>query len=142
MEIIKENFNEVTIVLFGNKCDCESLRKVTTEEAIEFAQKKNIPYFETSAKNNINIEEGFSKIANEVFKRHNKIEKAITLDSKGKNRDEKSCCLGGKSKKIDKKEGKKEDKKEDDKKEDIKEGEKGKTSSYKKYFKEKNGIFI
>ena len=23
LEIIKENFNEVTIVLFGNKCDCE-----------------------------------------------------------------------------------------------------------------------
>jgi small GTP-binding protein len=110
LDIIKDNFNEVTIVLFGNKCDCESLREVTTEEATEFAQKKNIPYFETSAKNNINIEEGFSKIANEVFKRHNKIEKAITLDSKGKNRDEKSCCLGRKSKKIDKKEDKKEDK--------------------------------
>ena len=106
LEIIKENFNEVTIVLFGNKCDCESERKVTTEEATEFAKKKNIAYFETSAKKNINIEDGFSKIANDIFKKHiNKVEKAITLDSKRKSQDEKSCC-GGKNKKTDKKENK------------------------------------
>ena len=111
LEVIKENFNEVTIVLFGNKCDCESARQVTTEEATEFAKKKNIPYFETSAKKNINIEDGFSKISNDIFKKHNnKVEKAITLDGKGKNKNEKSCCSGGKSKKADKKEDKKEDK--------------------------------
>jgi small GTP-binding protein len=113
LEIIKENFNEVTIILFGNKCDCESSRQVTTEEATQFAHKKNMPYFETSAKKNINIEAGFSKIANDIYKKHNKVEKAITLDSKGKNREEKSCCSGGKSKKTDKKKEKNENKKED-----------------------------
>ena len=116
LEIIKENFNEVTIVLFGNKCDCESERKVTTEEATEFAKKKNIAYFETSAKKNINIEDGFSKIANDIFKKHiNKVEKAITLDSKRKSQDEKSCC-GGKNKKTDKKENKNVESKEKEKK--------------------------
>jgi small GTP-binding protein len=117
LEIIKENFNEVTIVLFGNKCDCESERKVTTEEATEFAKKKNIAYFETSAKKNINIEDGFSKIANDIFKKHiNKVEKAITLDSKRKSQDEKSCCSGGKNKKADKKENKNVESKEKEKK--------------------------
>ena len=116
LEIIKENFNEVTIVLFGNKCDCESERKVTTEEATEFAKKKNIAYFETSAKKNINIEDGFSKIANDIFKKHiNKVEKAITLDSKRKSQDEKSCC-GGKNKKTDKKENNNAESKEKEKK--------------------------
>ena len=106
LNIINENFNEVTIVLFGNKCDCEK-REVTTEEATEFAQRKNIPYFETSAKKNINIEAGFSKIANDIYKRHNKVEKAITLDNKGKVKEESSCCGGGKNKKKEKKENKK-----------------------------------
>ena len=117
LEIIKENFNEVTIVLFGNKCDCESSRQVTTEEATQFAHKKNMPYFETSAKKNINIEDGFSKIANDIFKKHiNKVEKAITLDSKRKSQDEKSCCSGGKNKKTDKKENKNVESKEKEKK--------------------------
>ena len=116
LEIIKENFNEVTIVLFGSKCDCESERKVTIEEATEFAKKKNIAYFETSAKKNINIEDGFSKIANDIFKKHiNKVEKAITLDSKRKSQDEKSCC-GGKNKKTDKKENNNAESKEKEKK--------------------------
>ena len=67
-------------------------------------------YFEISVKKNINIEAGFSRIANDIYKKHNKVEKAITLDSKRKNREEKSCCSGGKSKKTYKKEDKKEDK--------------------------------
>ena len=89
---------------------------MTTEEATEFAKKKNIAYFETSAKKNINIEDGFSKIANDIFKKHiNKVEKAITLDSKRKSQDEKSCC-GGKNKKTDKKENKNVESKEKEKK--------------------------
>ena len=32
-----------------------------------FQKKKNIPYFETSAKNKINVNEGFEKLANDAY---------------------------------------------------------------------------
>ena len=52
---IKENIGDIPIVLFGNKCDLIERREVSEEEAIEFSNKRNIEYFETSAKENINF---------------------------------------------------------------------------------------
>ena len=58
--------NQVTIVLFGNKCDLPN-REITKEEAENFAKENNLTYFETSAKLNINIKEGFSFVANDAY---------------------------------------------------------------------------
>ena len=71
LEQIKDNLNEdIVIVLFGNKIDIEKERwEVTSEEAKEFAQKKNLVLFETSAKENIGINEGFAYITNIVYLR-------------------------------------------------------------------------
>ena len=66
LQVIDDNFTDVSIILFGNKCDMEENREVTKEEATKFAMEKNITYLETSAKNKINIKEGISAIANEV----------------------------------------------------------------------------
>lgn len=49
----------VKIVLVGNKDDNPQLKTVHTEEAVEFAKKMGIQLFETSAKENINVEEMF-----------------------------------------------------------------------------------
>ena len=49
----------VFITLVGNKCDLEEERQVSTEEGSEFATRYGINFFETSAKNTVNIEELF-----------------------------------------------------------------------------------
>jgi Ras-related protein Rab-1A len=45
--------------LVGNKCDLENKRKVSSDEGKDIARQYNIPFFETSAKDTINIEELF-----------------------------------------------------------------------------------
>lgn len=49
-------------VLIGNKSDLTSERRVERNIAEEFAKENNLLFAETSAKNNINIEEIFSEI--------------------------------------------------------------------------------
>ncbi|MFB0559893.1 MAG: Rab family GTPase [Candidatus Lokiarchaeia archaeon] len=49
------------IVVVGNKIDLE--RKIPVEECLKYSQEINAPYFETSAKLGINIEEAFKSVA-------------------------------------------------------------------------------
>lgn len=51
----------------GNKNDCPSRKVVITEDAQRFASQMNIPLFETSAKENINVEEMFLTITKMVI---------------------------------------------------------------------------
>ena len=51
--------NSISLVLFGNKCDDKENIKVTTEDIDEIKEKYNLKYFETSAKENINVKEVF-----------------------------------------------------------------------------------
>ena len=48
----------IQLVLIGNKKDLED-RKVTVEEATNFAKENNLEYFETSAKDDINVDNAF-----------------------------------------------------------------------------------
>jgi Ras-related protein Rab-7A len=51
-------------VILGNKLDKETERKVQTNKVQQWARdKNNIPFFETSAKDSINVEEAFQDIA-------------------------------------------------------------------------------
>lgn len=50
-------------VLVGCKCDCEKKRAVRKEEGERFAGQHCMPFFETSAKNSINVEEMVMAIA-------------------------------------------------------------------------------
>ena len=59
---IRENNSKIPIVLFGNKSDLIDKRVIEDDEAENFAKKNQLEYFETSAKENINVEEGFTKI--------------------------------------------------------------------------------
>ena len=66
---IRENSEAMPMVLFGNKCDLEEKRQVKKEEAENLAAKNNMIYFETSAKENINIKEGFKKLAELAYEK-------------------------------------------------------------------------
>lgn len=62
-----ENF---PFVVLGNKCDRESDIKVSEQKVKSYcSQKNNISYFETSAKENVNIDVAFEEVAKLSFKR-------------------------------------------------------------------------
>ena len=69
LEEIKENLNNnIIVVLFGNKIDTEKEGwQVTSEEAKEYAKKKNLVLFETSAKTKQGIKEGITYIVNKAY---------------------------------------------------------------------------
>ena len=48
---------DVERLLIGNKCDWEAMRAVSRERGEEFARSQGIPFLETSAKTNHNIDE-------------------------------------------------------------------------------------
>ena len=57
---IDENLNNPYLILFGNKIDIDKSEwKVNQEEIKKFVEEKKMPYFETSAKDNQGIKEGF-----------------------------------------------------------------------------------
>ena len=51
----------ILLVLIGNKCDLEEKRQVSIEEGKKVAEENDMIFFETSAKDNINIDEVFLK---------------------------------------------------------------------------------
>jgi Ras-related protein Rab-7A len=65
-----ENF---PFVLLGNKCDKENERKVPETKIRQYCDTKNsMPYFETSAKDNVNVDKAFQEVAVRAFKRNSK----------------------------------------------------------------------
>ena len=62
IEIEKNAPRKVNIILIGNKCDLENERKISTEAGKNKAKEMNCPFYETSALNNIMIEEVFKSI--------------------------------------------------------------------------------
>ena len=81
--------DKVSIILFGNKCDLQN-RKISKEEAEKFAKKNNIPYIETSAKLKLNINEAFSILVNDAYKKYGLVN-GLRLKKKKKNKAE-GCC--------------------------------------------------
>jgi len=56
---------KVACVLMGNKLDLESAREVSREKGEELAQQLGCLFFECSAKNRINVNEGFEGLITE-----------------------------------------------------------------------------
>lgn len=78
LEDLKETFQRVNkarqnlhgtfpMVLVGNKCDLTN-REVSREDGEKFATDNNCTFFETSAKDNINIEEAFTSLIQDADK--------------------------------------------------------------------------
>ena len=60
-------------MLVGNKCDLQHLRQVETAEGKSFAEKRGMPFLETSAANNVNVEQSFQMLLQEIYKSKKRI---------------------------------------------------------------------
>ena len=69
VNIIKENNNNAPIALFGNKSDMIEEIEINNEDAEKYAKEKDMFYFETSAKENVNVKEGLDKIIEESYEK-------------------------------------------------------------------------
>ena len=65
---IRDNTSEnVGKILVGNKCDLsDNIREVNEEEGQNKANEYKIPFFETSCKDGINVNEAFEKIVEDI----------------------------------------------------------------------------
>nr|ABD65444.1 Rab35 [Suberites domuncula] len=98
LQEIDQNCDVVNRILVGNKNDCPERKVVQTEDATKFADQIGIQLFETSAKENLNVEEVFYAITRLVLQ----TKKDSAKDSSGKdgtirvgkggNQKKKKCC--------------------------------------------------
>lgn len=56
----------MVLFIVSNKCDMEEERVVSKERALDFASRNNAIFMETSAKENIGVEELFKRVTDEV----------------------------------------------------------------------------
>jgi Ras-related protein Rab-8A len=96
--------SDVDRILIGNKCDMADKRVISTQRGQDLANEFGIPFFETSAKSSINVEECFMSLAKDCFNRLKNDGaapsttggKTITLDSttspSTSNGDQKPCA--------------------------------------------------
>ena len=97
IEIEKNASKNVYKILVGNKNDLEKNRKVTFEKGKEFANLHGMKFFETSAKENRNVEEAFKEMTKDIinsFKKVNeKLNSSFVIEKKkGKDLNKKGRC--------------------------------------------------
>lgn len=61
--------DSVNIILIGNKCDLNEQRVVPTARGKSLADEYGIAFFETSAKEDINVQESFTALVRQVCNR-------------------------------------------------------------------------
>ncbi|PVU90944.1 hypothetical protein BB559_004382 [Furculomyces boomerangus] len=74
--------NSIFIVI-GNKADCSKLRQVSLEEGKEYAETRNMRFFEASAKTGDHVDDVFVLVAREVLKMINEHKLDISLPDSG-----------------------------------------------------------
>ena len=99
IEIEKNGNKNVYKLLIGNKSDLEDERKVSKEEGKEFAEINGMEFFETSAKEDYQVQDAFIQLTRDVIRNKDKSleksEKNITLNIGNSNdivTKKKKCC--------------------------------------------------
>ena len=65
--ILEHSNTDVEKMILGNKCDMEEQRLISKERGEAIAKENGIPFLETSAKNNINVEEAFLQMSERIL---------------------------------------------------------------------------
>ena len=93
-QIEKHAKENVFKFLVGNKSDLAEERKVTFEEAKEYADEHELPYIETSAKEGININELFESSIKSFLSNNKYIggDKNIKLNNQSTTSEKNECC--------------------------------------------------
>ncbi|XP_035776334.1 ras-related protein Rab-35-like [Anopheles aquasalis] len=100
LQEIESNCDVVNKVLVGNKNDDPNRKVVITEDAQRFANQMDIRLFETSAKDNINVEEMFLAITEQVLRHKKKTQEDTKSEAnndtvqlkKGTHKKKNKCC--------------------------------------------------
>ena len=93
---VKENSsNVVTIYVVGTKIDLEEARCVSKETGEMLAKEMGLKYFETSAKENINIKETLSSLVEDMIERtkgKQALNNKLTTNDIGNTNKKRDCC--------------------------------------------------
>lgn len=91
-ETEKHSGENVVRILIGNKKDMEDQRQVMEDEAKNFALASGMIYFETSAKDGLNIEESFISLVIEMKKKFKPVIHRYPSSLHLKDRKKKATC--------------------------------------------------
>ena len=96
-QIIENTDNDdIVMILCGNKCDMEKERQISKNEGENLANRYKIPFFECSAKENININEIFNTMGQNIYaKVGNRHTISMKLNSYNFKKKITRCCGGG-----------------------------------------------
>lgn len=91
MQSVYDNTDKaIKIVLVGNKIDLP--REVSTEEGRKLAEYYKVPFYETSAKDNVGIHECVRTLLTEVLQGFERKTEGVKLDGNNSNNgDDKKC---------------------------------------------------
>ncbi|KAJ5070769.1 gtp-binding protein yptm2 [Anaeramoeba ignava] len=92
-EIQDKADDNVNIMLIGTKSDLVSQKVIDTETGKNFAEQLGYSFFETSSKENINVDEAFESLTNQIYQRVKQIPQEKSNQIKKEKDDEKKGCL-------------------------------------------------
>lgn len=81
-QIFRINEEKMPMVLCGNKSDLQHERQITISQGEIKAKSIDCPFYETSAKERINIEESFYSLVREIRKSNSNSEKSTKMKNK------------------------------------------------------------
>lgn len=91
---IEEHASEdVERMLLGNKCDMDEKRMISKERGEQIAREHGIKFYETSAKNNVNIEKAFMTLATDILnKTPSKEAEGTSVFPQQQRQQSRGCC--------------------------------------------------
>jgi len=93
---IKDNNtnDNLPILIVVNKCDLEETREIRKDEVQCLAKEWNADFFETSAKDGINVDEAFDYIINKIYNTTYKKSEGFKIDETANedNQSKNNCC--------------------------------------------------
>ena len=86
--------SRVNVVLIGNKIDLEDKREVKTEEGEQLGKEFNYQFFETTAKDGVNINEAFEALIKSIAEKYSykPVNHGYKLENEKASNASKGCC--------------------------------------------------